>query len=105
MYENRQEKGRRRNLWRGLAAGEAGDTWEGGQDGVDAVSLWPGRNFRKFTDKGLYFLPEIVHSMRARGGWGQEERDEWERELTKVGLGSRSESLLERETVHLQWNL
>lgn len=104
MCENRQGKGRRRNLEGGAAGGEAGDTWEGGQDGVDAVSLWSDRNFRKFTDKSLYFLPEIVHSMRW-SEWGQKERDERERELTKVGLGSRAESLLEREAVHLQWNL
>lgn len=55
------------------AEGEMGDTWEGGQGGVDAVSLWSGRNFRKFTDKGVYFLLEVVHSMRAKGGWGLKE--------------------------------
>lgn len=72
---------------------------------MDALSLWSGRNLRKFTDKGPYFLLEIAHSMRTRGGWGQKETDEQERKLTNVGLGSRAESLLERETEHMQCNL
>lgn len=71
-----------------VVGGEAGDTWKGGQDGVDAVSLWSGRNFRKFTDKGLYFLPEILHSMRARE-WVGTKGERWqEKELTKAGLGA-----------------
>lgn len=35
-----------------------------------AVSLWSVRSFREFTDKGLYFLLEIVHLMRGLGGVG-----------------------------------
>lgn len=85
------------------------DTWEGGQHGADEVSLWSARNYREFTDEGLYFLLALVHVMRARGGvgWGQEEREmrlvtafrqSWKWELTKVGLCSKAESLLKLET-------
>ena len=46
------------------------NTWEGCQHGADEVSLWSARNFREFTDEGLYFLLALVHLMRAGGGVG-----------------------------------